>query len=131
LNDIGWYLHNTVKQMGPFHTEDIIALINNKQIDVNGTYVWKDGYEDWILLKDDKTFVDPIKNDYNKLLDINSASYDELINVLKLDSESITNLITERIRNRFTDVYELTERIGLKPHQLNNIRKLDNITFGD
>lgn len=131
MNDIGWYLHNTVKQMGPFHIEDIIALINNKQIDVNGTYVWKDGYEDWILLKDDKTFVDPIKNDYNKLLDINSASYDELINVLKLDSESITNLITERIRNRFTDVYELTERIGLKPHQLNNIRKLDNITFGD
>ncbi|WP_304942760.1 DUF4339 domain-containing protein [Vallitalea guaymasensis] len=131
MNDIGWYLHNTVKQMGPFHIEDIIALINNKQIEINGTYVWKDGYEDWILLKDDKTFVDPIKNNYNEILDINSASYDELINVLKLDSESITNLITERIRNRFTDVYELTERIGLKPHQLNNIRKLDNITFGD
>lgn len=131
MNDIGWYLHNTVKQMGPFHIEDIIALINNKQIEINGTYVWKDGYEDWILLKDDKTFVDPIKNNYNEILDINSASYDELINVLKLDSESITNLITERTRNRFTDVYELTERIGLKPHQLNNIRKLDNITFGD
>lgn len=128
MDNTNWYLHNGINEMGPFTTEEINSLIDNKQIEIRSTLIWKNGYEDWLPLKDNPVFVDS-KTNHDSIININSASFNSLVHTLDLDEELINRILVERENDYFSDVYNLADRIGLKPHELNNIRKLTNITF--
>lgn len=120
---VEWMVAFAGEQYGPYKKDELLTLIKNQQINPKKSYIWTKGMKEWVLLIEHDQFQD-VLNEIN----LNIANLDEIIVLPGFDLVKAEKLIETRVLNDgFKDIYEISECIGLKPHEMNKIIKMENV----
>ncbi len=142
-----WMLAIDGQQYGPYSTQDVTEMIRNHQINVEVTYAWKQGMEQWEMLGNLSEFIQqapsapppPIPSNSSKaterellqeeqIIDLNQASIKDLLALPGVDLSSAQNFIEERARrNGFTTYQEVRTMLNVQPHEFEEIKQITTL----
>lgn len=148
-----WMIETGGERFGPYDLDTIEELLRNQQIRPELTFVWKKGMRSWVpLLRSpevsslvgksavtpsfemDKTIqtrhsIDQVRketpdNEKQEKLDINTASIEEIVEVLGIERSGAERIAAYRqVIEGFQSPEQVGELLGLKPHEVIKLSK--------
>ncbi|RST71815.1 DUF4339 domain-containing protein [Siminovitchia acidinfaciens] len=135
-----WMVAVDGEQYGPYDEQTIKGMIQSGQISGTKDYVWKQGMDNWALIKDSAPFSSyvapapppaspafqeqPATDEQYKEIDVNTAALGDLLSLPYITLESANALLLRReaLGGAFESIEQVEEVLALSPHEFERIR---------